>query len=272
MKDKLSKYAVFGNPIGHSKSPEIHGYFAHQTHQAMQYTAILVGLDEFEQKVRDFAADGGHGLNVTVPFKQRAWELATELSEQARLAGAVNTLTFNKGEIKGDNTDGIGLVKDLTINHGFDFTGKSILVLGAGGAVRGILGPIIAESPESITIANRTLSNAIEMKSLFASSFDLEVLSFKELNQSYDLIINGTSSSLYNELLPLPDVVVDCNSYLYDMMYSQQTTVFNAWGNRLGARKAIDGLGMLIEQAAAAFTLWRKVSPDTSHVINKLRS
>ena len=268
---EISKYGVVGNPIKHSKSPEIHSTFAEQTNQQMQYLLILIALDGFQSGIQQFVAKGGRGLNVTVPFKQQAWDIADELSERAQLAGAVNTLSFVDGVIKGDNTDGTGLVRDLTANQCFDLKGKSILILGAGGAVRGVLGPIIDEMPSSITIANRTLSKAEVLKGVFSDVFDIQVMSFESLNKSYDLIINGTSASLQQELPPLPDCIVDADTILYDMMYSKEPTVFNRWGNKLGADKTIDGLGMLVEQAAEAFSLWRGVSPDSRLIIDKIR-
>lgn len=268
---EVSKYGVVGNPIGHSKSPDIHSTFAQQTKQLMEYLPILVGLDEFDASIKEFATAGGQGLNVTVPFKQQAWDIADKLSDRAQLAGAVNTLTFVDGIIKGDNTDGTGLVRDLKSNQGFDFKGKSILVLGAGGAVRGILGPLIDELPADITIANRTLANADALKNIFSEVFDIQVIPFQSLTKQYDLIINGTSASLQNELLPIPDSIVGSTTCLYDMMYSKDQTVFNLWGEKLGADKTIDGLGMLVEQAAEAFSLWRGVDPDTSLIIDKIR-
>jgi len=209
---------------------------------------------------------------VTVPFKEDAWNLATKLSTRALLAGAVNTLSFKDGEIFGDNTDGIGLVRDLKNNHGFDFAGKKVLLLGAGGAVRGVLGPIIQENPASLTIANRTLSKAEQLKQIFVSDFAISSCKYCDLDSSYDLIINGTSASLNNELPPIPEVVVGSSTVLYDMMYSQQTTTFNHWGQNLNAGSTIDGLGMLVEQAAEAFYIWRGVRPVTDDVFTKLRN
>jgi len=266
-----AKYGVVGNPVAHSKSPVIHQSFASQTQQELEYVPLLVELDHFNQALADFVAEGVSGVNVTVPFKEQAWAAATHLSKQARLAGAVNTLSFKNGEIFGDNTDGIGLVNDLKNNHRFDFANKSVLILGAGGAVRGVLGPIILESPASITIANRTLQKAQQLKSIFADDFSINAVGFDDLITSYDLIINGTSASLNNELPPIPDLVVNSNSFLYDMMYSKQITTFNAWGASLGARETVDGLGMLVEQAAEAFKIWRGVRPLTDVIYHQLR-
>jgi len=269
--NKIDQYAVVGNPIGHSKSPLIHKMFAQQSNQQLDYVTKLVALDRFAADVNSFFADQGCGLNVTVPFKQQAWDIANQLSDAAMLAGAVNTLWIKDGQIQGDNTDGIGLVKDLISNNGYQLANKKILILGAGGAVRGVLQPIIAERPSSITIANRTLSKALELATIFSDIYTLNCCEYRQLEGCYDLIINGTSASLNNELPPIPDELVSTGSYLYDMMYGSQVTVFNQWGKDLGAKKCIDGLGMLVEQAAESFRLWRGVEPDTAQVITRLR-
>ncbi len=269
--NKIDQYAVVGNPIGHSKSPLIHKMFAQQSNQQLDYVTKLVALDRFAEDVNSFFADQGCGLNVTVPFKQQAWDISNQLSDAARLAGAVNTLWIKDGQIQGDNTDGIGLVRDLISNNGYQLADKKILILGAGGAVRGVLQPIIAERPSSITIANRTLSKALELATIFSDIYTLNCCEYQQLEGHYDLIINGTSASLNNELPPIPDGLVSTGSYLYDMMYGSQVTVFNQWGKDLGAKKCIDGLGMLVEQAAESFRLWRGVKPDTAQVITRLR-
>ena len=269
--DNIDRYAVVGNPIGHSKSPSIHQMFAQQTGQQLEYVAKLVALDNFSVDIKRFFAEHGCGLNVTVPFKQQAWDIANQLSDSARLAGAVNTLWLKDGEIQGDNTDGIGLVRDLMSNNGYQLADKNILILGAGGAVRGVLQPIIAQRPSSITIANRTMSKALQLATIFADIYSLECCEYSALDGPYDLIINGTSASLSNQLPPLPDQVVGPDSYLYDMMYGSEVTVFNQWGNGLGAKSCIDGLGMLVEQAAESFSLWRGVKPETAEVIDHLR-
>lgn len=269
--DNIDQYAVVGNPISHSRSPLIHQMFAQQCGEQLDYVAKLVALDSFSADIRQFFADHGRGLNVTVPFKQQAWDIADQLSDSATLAGAVNTLWLKNGAIRGDNTDGVGLVRDLIANNGYQLAGKKILILGAGGAVRGVLQPIIAQQPLSITIANRTLSKARQLAAIFADIYTLECCKYEQLESPYDLIINGTSASLNNELPPLPDVVVSADSYLYDMMYGERPTVFNQWGKNLGAKNCIDGLGMLVEQAAESFRLWRGVKPDTAPVIARLR-
>ncbi|MEH6444637.1 MAG: shikimate dehydrogenase [Oceanospirillaceae bacterium] len=265
------EYLVVGNPIGHSKSPQIHQLFAQQTKQDLTYRSHFIELGQFDENVVAFQKSNIKGINVTLPFKQLAWSVSQKLSSCAQLAGAVNTLSFRDNVIYGDNTDGIGLVTDLKVNNGLCFEGCNILILGAGGAVRGVLQAIIDQNPASITIANRTLATAHELATLFAAKFSIEAVEYSDLNRSYDLIINGTSASLNKELLPVPNIIVDSNSYLYDMMYSVEQTVFNKWGEDLGAKNTSDGLGMLVEQAAEAFYLWRNVRPETKSVISLLR-
>jgi shikimate dehydrogenase len=268
----VDQYFVIGNPIGHSKSPQIHRHFAEQTNQSILYDAKLIELGCFVNRVNAMRHTNVGGINITVPFKQEAYDLADKLSPSAALAGAVNTLTFLDGKLFGDNTDGIGLVQDLKANHNFDFFDKDVLILGAGGAVRGVLEPIIKQQPKSLTIANRTEGKASELSKLFCDLFDIKVVQYEAIQTSYDLIINGTSASLQGQLLPIPDSAVNENTYLYDMMYSAGPTVFNKWGVSLGAKKTIDGLGMLVEQAAQSFYIWRSVQPETKLLIADLRS
>lgn len=267
----VDQYYVLGNPISHSKSPQIHRYFAEQTNQSIAYDAKLIALDGFVNAVNAMRSSNVGGVNITVPFKQQAYDLADKLSPSAALAGAVNTLSFVDGELFGDNTDGLGLVQDLIGNHGFDFFGKDVLILGAGGAVRGVLEPIIKQQPRSITIANRTEGKAYDLSKLFSDLFDIKVVQYEAIDDSYDLIINGTSASLQRQLLPIPDCAVASKTYLYDMMYSAEPTVFCQWGEALGADKAIDGLGMLVEQAAQSFNIWRGVKPESKQLIADLR-
>jgi shikimate dehydrogenase len=259
-------YAVFGNPIAHSKSPLIHAAFARQTSQDLSYAALLAPLDDFAGALRAFQAAGGRGANVTVPFKETAHALATRLSSRAEAAGAVNTLSFAGTEIHGDNTDGSGLAHDLEQNLGLTLAGKRILLLGAGGAARGVILPLMAAGPASLLIANRTAAKAIDLARRFAcqgGGFDaLGGLSF-------DLVVNATSSSLSGDLPPLPDAVFAPGALAYDMMYGRDTP-FLEFARRRGARVA-DGLGMLVEQAAEAFFIWRGVRPDTAPVIAMLR-
>lgn len=271
-------YGVFGNPIKHSKSPLIHSAFARQTAQDLEYSAILVPEDGFTEAVDNFLVDAGKGLNITIPFKEQAWELAQQHSERARLAGAVNTLYRNAaGELCGDNTDGVGLVTDITANNGGEITGKQVLVLGAGGAVRGVLEPILAQRPARLVIANRTVARAETLQTLFQDTADkygceITACGFDQLaGQQFDLVINGTAASLQGEIPPLPDDLLAESAWCYDMMYGADVTAFNRWAADHGAEKALDGLGMLVEQAAESFSVWRGVRPETSEVIQELR-
>jgi len=267
----IDRYAVMGNPIAHSKSPVIHQLFAEQTQQQLSYEAILVDADHFNQAVTDFAASGGRGLNITVPFKQDAWQLATLRSERAERAGAVNTLSWINAQWQGDNTDGVGLLRDLTQNNNIDIKDKRLLVLGAGGAVRGVLAPLLAEQPESIIIANRTVTKAETLTELFSDSGNVQASSYEDLSGSFDLVINGTAASLQGGLPPVPEHCIALATDCYDMMYAAEPTPFMSWATQLGANKCMDGLGMLVEQAAESFFIWRQVRPDTQPVINAVR-
>ena len=269
---KPDAYGVMGNPIGHSRSPQIHAQFARQTNQRLTYAAILVDLGGLEQAVGNFQGSGGKGLNITVPFKEDAFRLVDELSLRAKRAQAVNTIKINEdGSLLGENTDGVGLVRDLSDNLKFSLKDKNILVLGAGGAVRGVLAPLLMKNPAKITIANRTVSKA----ELLAISFgDLGVVmasGFEHLSGPFDLIINGTAASLAGELPPLPDGIVTADTLCYDMMYSAELTPFMVWGRAQGAGEVADGLGMLVEQAAESFKIWRDVEPETTAVIGAIR-
>ena len=269
-------YAVVGNPISHSKSPRIHSLFAQQTGEDVEYTAIQAPMDGFDQTVTDFFARGGLGLNVTVPFKENAWRLAAHRTERAEKAGAANTLYLDeKKALMADNTDGKGLVRDLTQNHGVVLTGKRILMLGAGGAVRGVLGPLLTETPSAMMVANRTLAKAEALVDLFrdvAGDTRLSGCGFETPDQPFDVIINGTSASLQGDLPPLAPAVVGPDTVVYDMMYSLDTTPFNQWALDRGAACVFDGLGMLVEQAAESFRVWRGIYPDTAPVIEVLRT
>ncbi len=272
---QIDHYAVMGNPIAHSKSPLIHAAFAQQTGQVLQYNAILVGTQEgeFAQAVQTFIASGGKGLNITVPFKQAAWALANQRSERAERAGAVNTLWFDEqGRCLGENTDGVGLVRDLIQNHGGQIEGRRVLILGAGGAVRGVLGPLLEAAPLLCVIANRTVSKAEALAELFAALGNVTACPYDALQgQSFDLIINGTSASLQGQLPPLPDGLLVDGGWCYDMMYASTATVFVQWAQSQRAAFALDGLGMLVEQAAESFYLWRGVRPETAPVIQQVR-
>ncbi len=268
------RYAVIGNPIEHSQSPRIHQAFARQTGEQIEYGKILGDLDRFEEEVRKFFAEGGKGLNVTVPFKERAWRLADSHGERARLAQAVNTLALQAdGRLLGENTDGVGLVRDLAVNHGFVFERKRILLLGAGGASRGVAGPLLEERPALLVIANRTAAKAEALADRLrpletpVEGCGLEALAGKR----FDLIVNGTAAGLKGEV---PDIPGDCllpGGWVYDMMYGKEPTAFVRWGLEHGAARALDGLGMLVEQAAESFFIWRGVRPRTAEVIRMLR-
>lgn len=268
----MDRYAVMGNPVKHSKSPHIHKAFAEQTDQELTYVAKKADMDGFQAAVREFQRHEGRGLNITLPFKEEAFNLADELSPRAAQAKAVNTLIFNKdGRITGDNTDGVGLVRDIVNNHDTPLHHKRVLIAGAGGAVRGVLGPILAESPSTVVIANRTAEKAFQLAEDFAEFGPVEACTYGGLQGTFDWIINGTAASLHGEVPPLPDSVVGPDTCCYDMMYSTDITAFNRWALDLGAKAAFDGFGMLVEQAAESFRLWRGVMPSTHLVIKELK-
>ena len=268
------KYAVFGNPIAHSKSPDIHRQFAEQTGQDLSYSKQLVAEDGFEAAANEFFANGGRGLNITVPFKQDAYAYVARTTPRARRAGAVNTLSLEAdGTILGDTTDGVGLVSDMVNNLGWEIRHKRVLVLGAGGAVRGVLEPLLEQQPQHIVIANRTVDKALQLSKGFAEFGYLLGCGFDMLGeQQFDLIINGTSAGLQGELPPLPDSLIDANgtTACYDMLYGAEPTPFIQWAAQRGAQVS-DGLGMLVGQAAESFALWRGVRPETAPVIANLR-
>ena len=267
------KYAVFGNPIAHSKSPDIHKLFARQTKQDIEYTRELAPLEGFTAAIEAFIASGGKGANVTVPFKQEAYELAGRLGKRARQAGAVNTLVVEvDGEIMGDNTDGVGMVRDIVDNHRWPISGQSILLLGAGGAVRGVLGPLLEQKPGKIFIANRTVEKAKNLAQAFSREGNIEAVAFNEIpHHVFDLVINGTSASLAGEIPPIPPATIGAQTHCYDMMYGKELTPFLQWAKNNGCTQLADGLGMLVEQAAESFRLWRGVKPETRTVIDALR-
>jgi shikimate dehydrogenase len=265
-------YAVMGNPINHSKSPQIHSAFAEQTQQDLIYSAILVPLEKFKEEADSFFRNG-LGLNVTVPFKEDAWQYADTYSSRALRAGAVNTLIKKEdGSIHADNTDGIGMVRDITFNNGCEIKGKRVLVLGAGGAVRGILEPVLEEKPLEIVLANRTVSKAEALAQEFSDIGNISGCGFDQVEGQFDLIINGTSASLSGDLPPIPDTVIHSHTTCYDMMYGPKPTVFNQWAAGLNAGATLDGLGMLVEQAAESFKAWRGVRPESSPVIERMRA
>lgn len=272
--EKSDRYAVMGNPVAHSKSPRIHALFAHQFGHRIEYTAIQVDAGGFPQAVDQFRAGGGKGLNVTVPFKPEAFRLADHLSDRARIAQAVNTLRFEPdGKRFGDNTDGAGLVHDLEKNLHVAIKDKRILVLGAGGAVRGVLQPLLHRHPALIVIANRTVARARELAGEFASFGKVEASGFEQLKgKRFDLVINGTAASLKGEVPPLPVNLFSRDALAYDMMYGEKSRPFTDWALLHGAERAVDGLGMLVEQAAESYFIWRGVRPETKSVIEKVRA
>lgn len=266
------RYAVIGNPIAHSKSPLIHAAFARQCGQDMLYEAILGPLDGFREAIAAFRQAGGKGMNVTVPFKLAALELADRPTERARLAGAANTLRFNSDGIFADNTDGIGLVRDIRDRLGFPLQGKRILILGAGGAARGVVLPLLEELPAQLADANRSVDKAAALKTQFAAFGDLAVGGFGDfVGGAFDLVINATSASLGAERLQLPAGLFAPGALAYDMVYGKGETPFMVDARRQGAARVADGLGMLVAQAAESFFLWRGVRPDTGPVLKMLQ-
>ena len=263
-------YAVIGNPVAHSQSPRIHAEFARQTGQDLVYDRLLAPSDGFVATANAFRASGGSGLNVTVPFKGEAFRLANRLSERARAAGAVNTLKFEADTIHGDNTDGAGLVNDLTRNLRYAVAGARVLLLGAGGAARGVIKPLLEQKPGQLTLANRSVDKAQLLAQSFNGAF--EACGYAALaGRQFDLVINATSASLSGELPLLPPGVFAQSALAYDMMYGKWETPFLGLARAAGATSLADGLGMLAEQAAESFYFWRGVRPDTTPVLKLLR-
>lgn len=269
----LDSYAVIGNPIAHSKSPLIHTAFAQQTGQAMRYTAILAPLDGFRETVESFRQQGGKGLNVTVPFKLEAYQLATRLTERANIAQAVNTLKFENSEILGDNTDGAGLVRDIECNLGISIADKRILLMGAGGAAQGVILPLLQRYPSLLAIANRTPKKAEILQQKFIIHGNIVSGDFMHFSgENFDLIINATSASLHDAIPELPAGIFAHTALAYDMMYRPEPTPFLKFAWQNGAQQIADGIGMLVEQAAESFFLWRGIRPETKPVIAQLKS
>jgi shikimate dehydrogenase len=272
---RVDRYAVVGNPVAHSLSPRIHAEFARATGESLEYQAIEIASDSFAAGIADLQQRGFRGLNVTVPFKVAAWELCNSLTPRARTAGAVNTVCLQAdGTMHGDNTDGIGLIRDLVDNLKIDLEQRNILILGAGGAVRGVLEPLLALSPSRITLANRNLDRAHQLARDFRSFGKIEVIAYNQLKcEGYHLIINATAAGLSNQIPPISAAVLDRAGVCYDMMYSLSAqTSFVKWSLAQGVARSYDGLGMLVEQAAEAFCLWRGQRPDTSRLLSILRT
>jgi len=265
-------YAVMGNPIAHSKSPRIHRLFAEQTGEAVCYRAILVEPGRLAEAVAEFVAEAGKGLNITVPFKQDAWRLVDQRSPRAERAGAVNTIRIDSGTLFGDNTDGVGLVRDLKDNLGLPLRERRILLMGAGGAARGVLAPLLEQQPALLVIANRTAQRAVELAEAFSDLGTVQGCGYDALGElQFDLLINATAASLQGDLPPLPDGILAAGGAAYDMMYGERPTAFMQWARWQGAATVADGLGMLVEQAAESFFVWRGVRPQTRPVIERLR-
>ena len=269
--NSIDRYVVIGNPIEHSKSPQIHAMFAAQTGQSMQYERLAAPLDGFAGAVAALIDSGARGANVTVPFKLDAHALATTLSDRAQAAGAVNTLLFDDAHISGDNTDGIGLVTDIICNAQIDLRGKRLLLLGAGGAARGVLLPLLQQQPSALVIANRSVDKAIVLAQQFAAYGTVTATPFDQVDGAFDIVINATAASLADALPPISASVFAPGSLAYDMMYAATPTIFLRFAAQHGAFTR-DGLGMLVEQAAEAFFLWRDVRPQTELVLKRLRA
>jgi shikimate dehydrogenase len=266
------RYAVVGHPVDHSRSPLIHTLFARQTGQNLTYELIDAEPKSFETAVRGFAAAGGKGVNVTVPHKEAAFALVDDISEPADAAGAVNTITFVDGKLRGENTDGVGLIRDLVVNQRVTLPSRRVLVLGAGGAARGIVGPLLAARPAELVVANRTKTRADDLVAQFRSPAGLRGVSFDELATlpPFDLLLNATSAGLKGEAPPFPGSLVGPDSVCYDLVYSVNDTPFVTWAREHRAARALQGWGMLIEQAAESFFIWRGVRPDTKPILKQL--
>ena len=268
----IDRYGVMGYPVSHSRSPVIHRLFALQTNQHIQYELLQVSPDKLETAVRQFQRTGGKGLNVTVPHKSEVAKLCDQLSEPASTAGAVNTLSFRESEIHGDNTDGIGLLRDLAINQGVTLEGANILILGAGGATRGIVGPLHEMQPSSLRIANRTIDKAQALAEHFSHSGPVSACRFNmvPVSEDYDLIINATSAGVRGETPPYPEAALSERTFCYDLSYGLKPTPFSVWAREHGAARSVMGWGMLVEQAAESFHIWRGVRPDTAPVLKQM--
>lgn len=273
----IDRYVVMGNPIAHSSSPFIHTQFAQQTGQTLDYGKEWVAVGELDKALDKFKQAGGKGANITAPFKLAALEYVMKkegnCAERAKRAGAVNTIKFQtEGGCLGDNTDGVGLIRDITQNLNWSIRNKKILMLGAGGAVRGVLEPILLEKPGKLIIANRTFEKAKMLATLFSDLGNVEACSFNELaGMQFGLVINGTAASLQDETFSLPQSLLTVDACCYDMSYGDKAEAFLQWAKTQGCKKYTDGVGMLVEQAAESFYIWRGVEPDTQPVISLLK-
>ena len=268
----IDRYGVMGYPVSHSRSPVIHRLFALQTGQNLQYELLQVTPDKLETAIRQFQRTGGKGLNITVPHKSEVAKLVDQLSERASTAGAVNTLAFKDNKIFGYNTDGIGLLRDLVVNLSVNLENSSSLILGAGGATRGIVGPLLEMQPAALLIANRTLGKAKVLSDHFEKMGPVSCCRFKAVptSEPYDLIINATSAGLHGDTPPYPEAAVSDKTFCYDLSYGLSPTPFSAWAREQGAAKSVMGWGMLVEQAAESFHIWRGVQPDTAAVLKQM--
>ena len=269
------RYAVIGFPVGHSQSPQIHRLFAEQTAQNISYARLAAKPAGFKNAVRRFADEGGKGLNVTVPHKEAAFELADDLKPEAERAGAVNTLSFtDDGRIRGDNTDGIGFRRDIERNNSISLRGKRTLVLGAGGAARGVIATLLELQPSKVVLANRTVQRATDLLATLGAPANFSACPLPALSdqEPFDLVINATSLGLRSTELPFSPNCVDSGTFAYDLVYGPQQTPFVEWATRHGAGKAVHGWGMLVEQAAESFAIWRGVRPDTAPVLKRVRA
>ncbi len=268
----IDRYGVVGYPVSHSRSPVIHRLFALQTKQEIQYELLQVAPEKLEQAVRQFQRTGGKGLNITVPHKRAVGRICDQLSERASAVGAVNTLAFQDNEIFGDNTDGIGLLRDLAVNLGINLEGANILILGAGGATRGITGPLLEMLPSSLVIANRSLDKAEALVDHFEDQGPVTACGFDDIPvaEPYDLVINATSAGVQGKAPPYPGTAISRDTICYDLSYGLKPTPFSVWAREQGAAQSLMGWGMLVEQAAEAFHLWRGIRPDTEPVLRQM--
>ncbi len=268
----IDRYAVMGYPVAHSRSPVIHRLFAVQTGQNLQYELLEVAPDKLESAINQFNRTGGKGLNITLPHKSEVTRFVDDMSERASTAGAVNTLVFRDDQIFGDNTDGVGLMRDLQENLEIELEGANILILGAGGSTRGIVSPLLDAKPESIVIANRTMDKAQALAQVFSAQGPVTAVSFKNVRTppDFDLIINATSAGVKGETPPYPVEAISEKTICYDLSYSMRTTPFASWAKEHGAAKSYMGWGMLVEQAAESFYLWRDVRPNTTAVLKQI--